>query len=262
MFTLDHNDAMRLDYLAEQWRDGDCGFIGIGSGGRAHVLVTLLPIASAIIARRRGADVRVQIGPLLGVDLGSLPESFDDSRLYRWSSEAFLETDYNFRLLKSRRIDLGFVSAAQIDVSGRLNVNRVDGRRGTVRLGGALAVPELCHSVRKVMVIADLNERVFVPSVDYCTARLRPARDEERGRLARLVTDGGVFHLDDGAFVVHELFPGWSKEKLGERVGWPLRVLDSARSDRTGLSDRERVETEEWIASALALTEALDGRSA
>jgi acyl CoA:acetate/3-ketoacid CoA transferase beta subunit len=253
-------EEYRLDYLADQWTCGDGGFIGIGSGGRAHVLATLLPIASAVLANMRDKNVRVQIGPLLGVDLSAYPPTFYDSKLYQWQAEGFLETEMNLMFLEAGKIDIGFVSCAQIDIRGRINVNEVIGKSGRVRLGGALAVPELASRPAKTMVLIDLDPRAFVDHVDFVTGLLVPQTPKgesemsqqgiSKQRAIRVVTDVCVFDVTGDGPKIVEIFPGHSLEEIEARISWRVSCAEHLTTNRKGVSIVEADRLSKWMTIA------------
>ncbi len=232
MRQLSANTMMAVA-LSHRLRDGEIGFIGVGSSGRAHELVTQIPIMAAHLARERGVDFDLQIGPLIAPDLGRPPQSWRENDLYAWRSPALLASDANMDGFLRGAVSVGFISGAQIDRFGNVNVSRVrasDG--GWRRLGGALALPEHCAFAGRAVLLCDLSVRTFVEEVDYVTGFGHRHRGVTRAQLrlpgagpSLIVTDRALFDFVDGEMRLAALYPGASVEEVEAGMGFtPLRA--------------------------------------
>lgn len=220
--------------LASCLEEREIGFIGVGSSGRAHELVTGIPILAATLAQAREIDFDLQIGPLIAPRLDRKPDEWLDNAIYKWPSPALLESDVNMEAFQRGMVSVGFISAAQIDRFGNVNVNRIKTEQGWKRLGGALAVPEHCAFAKRVAIIADLSSRTFVNDVDFVSGFGHRRGDVTRSELglpgggpAHVITDLALFDFDDGEMRLASLYPGVSPEQVEERMGFvPHRSPD------------------------------------
>jgi glutaconate CoA-transferase subunit B len=230
MSAWNTNEMMAVA-LSPHLRDGEIGFIGVGSSGRSHELVTLIPMMATHLVNGRGVDFDLQIGPLIAPDLEKPPASWFDNEIYGWSSPALIASDANMDGFLRGAVSVGFISGAQIDRSGNVNVSRIQGPDGTwKRLGGALALPEHCAFAGRAVLLCDLSERTFVEEVDYVTGF-----GHRRGSVTRadlglpgggpslVVTDLAVFDFDEGEMRLAALFPGVSAEQVESRMGFSPR---------------------------------------
>jgi glutaconate CoA-transferase subunit B len=229
---FDTNPMMALA-LSHQLRDGEIGFIGVGSSGRAHELVTGIPMMAARLAESRGIDFDLQIGPLIGIDLEHPPETYFDNQIYGWQSPALIASDVNMEGFLRGAVSVGFISGAQIDRFGNVNVSRIRGPDGSwKRLGGALALPEHCAFAGRAILLADLSARTFVEEVDFVTGFGHRRGETVRADLglpgggpAAVVTDLGLFDFEGGEMRLAGLYPGVSPEQVEERMGFaPTRI--------------------------------------
>jgi glutaconate CoA-transferase subunit B len=134
--------------------------------------------------------------------------------------------------LQAGRIDVGFLSAAQIDRFGNLNSTVIGSYRDpAVRLPGAGGAPEIASLAREVIVMLRQTPRSFVESVDFVTSigfgRGGEGRSHHPGAGPTVViTDLGVLEPDPES---HELtvvatHPGVDSDRLLQSTGWGLRV--------------------------------------
>lgn len=230
----DTNQMMALA-LSRELRDGEVGFIGVGSSGRAHELITGIPMMATHLARGRGVDFDLQIGPLIGIDLARPPARWVDNEIYGWPSSALIGSDFNMDGFLRGAVSVGFISGAQIDRFGNVNVNRVRGPDGSwKRLGGALALPEHCAFAGRAMLLCDLSERTLVEQVDYVTGfghrRAEVTRTElglPGGGPAALISDLAVFDFELGEMRLVGLYPGVTPADVEARMGFvPARSPD------------------------------------
>jgi glutaconate CoA-transferase, subunit B len=217
------SDEMMTVTASRHLRNGQACFVGIGLPSEAANLARLTHAPEVVLIYESGTiGTRPQVLPL-SIGDGELAEQAD---LVVGVPEIF---GY---WLQAGRVDVGFLSAAQIDRFGNLN-STVIGTYGRprVRLPGAGGAPEIASSAREVIVMLRQNERAFVPSVDFVTS-LGFGRQGEgrRGHLgagpAVVITDLGVLEPDPES---HELVlvathPGVEPHLVRERTGWDLRV--------------------------------------
>ncbi len=249
MSPTDANTMMAVA-LSHHLRDGEIGFIGVGSSGRAHELVTAIPMMATHLARGRGVDFDLQIGPLIGIDLDSPPASYLDNEIYSWRAPALISSDANMEGFLRGAVSVGFISGAQIDRFGNVNVSRIRAPDGSwKRLGGALALPEHCAFAARAILLGDLSDRTFVEEVDFvtgfghrCGALARADLGLPGGGPALVVTDLATFDFDQGEMRLAALYPGVSSEEVEARMGFvPRRAPELAELDPPTDADAQRL---------------------
>ena len=224
----DTNTMMALA-LSRELRDGEIGFIGVGSSGRAHELVTGIPMMATHLARGRGIDFDLQIGPLIAPDLERPPRSWFDNEIYGWTSPALIASDANMEGFLRGEVSVGFISGAQIDRWGNVNVSKIRGKEGAwKRLGGALALPEHCAFAGRAVLLCDLSERTFVEEVDFVTGFGHRRGETTRADLGLpgggpsvLITDLAAFDFEGGEMRLAALYPGVAPEDVEARMASP-----------------------------------------
>ncbi len=142
------------------------------------------------------------------------------------------------------RLDAFFLSGAQIDASGAVNLLGL-GRPAALshRFMGNFGAPYLASLVPGVILFrTDHGPRTLVEKVDFVTA---PGRE---GR--RLVTDRGVFVVASGRFVLESRHEGESLEALRAATGFEFAVLPDA-SVTPGPDAQMRALLKETVAGAM-----------
>jgi glutaconate CoA-transferase subunit B len=134
--------------------------------------------------------------------------------------------------LQAGRVDVGFLSAAQIDRFGNLNTTVIGPYdQPDVRLPGAGGAPEIASSAREVIVMLRHTRRAFVPQVDFITSvGFGQAGEGRTGHLGRgptlVITDLGVLapHPETNELRLVTVHPGIDVEEVREMTGWELDV--------------------------------------
>jgi glutaconate CoA-transferase, subunit B len=130
------------------------------------------------------------------------------------------------------RLDLFFVSAAQIDQHGNINLNVIgDPAHPKVRLPGGAGTSMLWAMVRRVIVFkADHSPRAFVPRVDFITCPGSPPPEvKTRGGLSKIVTPLAVLRMNHARqrLELESISPGRSIDAVQANTGFPLLVADT-----------------------------------
>jgi glutaconate CoA-transferase subunit B len=125
------------------------------------------------------------------------------------------------------RLDLFFVSAAQIDQYGNINLNVIgDPAHPKVRLPGGAGTPMLWAMVRRVIVFkTDHTPRAFVPRVDFITCPGSPPHGvKARGGLYKIVTPLAVLRMNHARqqLELESVLPGSSVDAVQANTGFPL----------------------------------------
>jgi glutaconate CoA-transferase, subunit B len=223
-FTPD--DAMTIA-AARCLTDGAVCFVGIG-----------LPSTAANLARRTHAPnlVLVYESGTLGSKPKRLPLSIGDGELADTADSVVTVPEVFNYWLQPGRIDVGFLSGAQIDRFGNINSTVIgDYETPKVRLPGAGGAPEIAASCREVMVMLRQSPRAFVERVDFVSSMGYGQGPGDRERLGlrgagprTVVTDIGILRPDPRTceLTLVALQPGATAEQAREATGWNLAVAD------------------------------------
>lgn len=216
-------DEMMSIFASRQLRNGQVCFVGIGLPSEAANLARLSSAPDVILIYESGT---------IGTKPEVLPLSIGDGELALRADLVVGVPEVFSYWLQAGRVDVGFLSAAQIDRFGNLNstvIGSYDEPR--VRLPGAGGAPEIAASAGEVIVMLRHNERSFVEEVDFITSvgfgRNGEGREGHRGSGPSIViTDLAVLEPDP---TTHELtltglHPGVQLERVQEATGWDLAV--------------------------------------
>src|SRR5262249_55072563 len=139
--------------------------------------------------------------------------------------------------LQAGRVDVGFLSGAQLDRFANINTTVVgpDYRRPAVRLPGSGGAPEIAASCREVVIVMRQSPRAFVDRVDFVTSFGYGRGPGGRQRLglrgggpSRVITDLGILEPDPVTceLTLTAVHPGVSVAQVRAATGWPLAVAD------------------------------------
>jgi len=210
---------------ARALRDGQVCFVGIG-----------LPSTAANLARRLHAPDLVLIyeSGTLDTRPEQLPLSIGDGGLATSALTVISVPEVFNYWLQPGRIDVGFLSGAQIDRFGNLNTTVIgEYDEPLVRLPGAGGAPEIAASCREVVVVMRQRARAFVEQVDFVTSVGFGTGPDDRELLGlrgrgptRVITDLGVLEPDPEAkeLVLTAVHAGVSVEEVRAQTGWELQV--------------------------------------
>jgi glutaconate CoA-transferase subunit B len=222
--TVSADDIMTV-VAARTLRDRAVCFVGIG-----------LPSLAANLARRLHAPdiVLVYESGAIGAKPTTPPLSIGDGELAETADAVVSVPEIFAYWLQAGRIDVGFLSAAQIDRYANINTTVIGPYDDPkVRLPGAGGAPEIAASSREVIVVVRQSLRTFVDRLDFVTSVGHHAGHDSRARLGlrgrgpiAVITDLGVLRPDPVSqeLVLTEIHPGVLVEEVSSRTGWPLRI--------------------------------------
>ena len=200
-------------------------FVGIGLPSAACNLARLIHAPEIVLIYESGT---------IGARPEVLPLSIGDGELAETAACVVPLPEIFSYYLQAGRVDVGFLSAAQIDRHGNLNSTVIgDYARPATRLPGAGGAPEIAAHARQTFVVMKATPRSFVARLDFRTsvgflegggAR---AKSGARGRGPRaVITDFGILTPAPGTdeLTLTALFPGVAAEEARAAVGWPLAV--------------------------------------
>jgi glutaconate CoA-transferase subunit B len=205
--------------------DGAVCFVGIG-----------LPSTAANLARATHAPGLTLIyeSGAIGAKPRRLPLSIGDGELAE-TADAVISVPEVFNYwLQPGRIDVGFLSGAQIDKHANINTTVIgEYDDPAVRLPGSGGAPEIASSCQEVVIVARHSARTFVEKVDFVTTVGFGAGPGDRQRLGltgggprTVITDLGVLTPDAQTceLTLTAVHPGVTVEAVREATGWPLEV--------------------------------------
>jgi glutaconate CoA-transferase, subunit B len=218
-------DDMMTVAAARALTDGTVCFVGIG-----------LPSTAANLARRTHAPNLVMIyeSGTIGAKPTVLPLSIGDGELAETADTVVSVPEIFNYWLQPGRIDVGFLSAAQIDRHGNINTTVIgDYDHPRIRLPGAGGAPEIAASCGRVVVVVRQSLRAFVEQVEFVTSVGFGSGPGDRERLGlrgrgpvKVITDLGVLEPDPGTceLTLTQVHPGVDPDRARTATGWPLRI--------------------------------------
>ena len=219
-------DEMMTVAAARQLHNGTVCFVGIG-----------LPSTAANLARFTHAPdvVLIYESGTIGAKPDRLPLSIGDGMLADTADTVVSVPEVFNYWLQPGRIDVGFLSAAQIDRYANINTTVIgnDYRHPTVRLPGAGGAPEIAASCREGVVVVRQTLRTFVDRVDFVTSVGFGQGPGDRQRLGLrgagprvVITNLGVLtpHPDTCELTLVSVHPDATVEQARAATGWPLAV--------------------------------------
>lgn len=223
------SDEMMSVVAARQLHDGQVCFVGIGLPSEAANLARLTHAPEVVLIYESGT---------IGTRPDVLPLSIGDDELAEKADLVVSVPEIFAYWLQAGRVDVGFLSAAQIDRFANLNSTVVGPYdRPGVRLPGAGGAPEIASSAGEVIIMLRQSPRTFVESLDFVTSvgfgRNGEGRAGHRGGGPSIViTDLGVLEPDP---VTHELvltalYPDITADAVGDATGWVLQMADELKT--------------------------------
>ncbi len=219
------SDEMMTVTAARSLQDGQVCFVGIGLPSEAANLARMTHAPNVVLIYESGT---------IGTRPEILPLSIGDGELADKADLVVSVPEIFAYWLQAGRIDVGFLSAAQIDRFGNLNSTVVGPYESPkVRLPGAGGAPEIATSAGEVIVMLRHTRRAFVPAVDFVTS-VGFGRDGE-GRPSGagggpnvVISDLGVLRPDPDTneLSLVATHPGVDVDQVRAETGWDLKVTD------------------------------------
>ena len=217
---------------AHQIADGEVVFAGTG-----------LPMLGAMLAQRTHAPrcyIVFEAGTVAS-QLAHLPMSVGDPRAMCGAAMAAGLMEVFSYVLQAGRVDVGFLSGAQIDRFGNINSTSIgiDPNRPQVRFSGSGGACDIACLANRTVVMAIHEKRRFPERIHYVTSPgwltggdSRARAGLERGGPSVVVTTKGVMRFRDGS---HEMYlanyhPGLSPQDVADDTGFPLDVGEAVET--------------------------------
>jgi len=209
---------------AREIRDGEVVFAGTG-----------LPMLGVMLAQRTHAPHCVIIFEAGTVDsqLSHLPMSVGDPRAMRRAATAAGLMEVFTYVLQAGRVDVGFLSGAQVDRFGNINSTSIgrNPRRPSVRFSGSGGACDIACLAKRTVIIAKHEARRFPERVDYITSpgwleggTSRRDAGLIRGGPEAVVTTMGVmrFRPKSKAAYLTSFHPGLTSGSVAKATGFAL----------------------------------------
>ena len=217
---------------AREIRDGEIVFAGTG-----------LPMLGAMLAQHTHAPACCIIfeAGVMASQLAHLPMSVGDPRTMRGAATAAGLIEIFAFVLQAGRVDVGFISGAQIDRYGNINSTAIgaDHRHPTVRFSGSGGAADIACLARRTVVIAQHEKRRFPEHVDYVTSPgwLEGGDSRQQAGLrwggpSVVVTTKAVlrFRPDSKEMFLASYHPGLSAQAVLDDTGFPLDASEAAET--------------------------------
>jgi glutaconate CoA-transferase, subunit B len=216
-------DEMMTVTAARQLHDNQVCFVGIGLPSEAANLARLSHAPNVILIYESGT---------IGTRPDILPLSIGDGGLAEQADLVVSVPEVFAYWLQAGRVDVGFLSAAQIDRFGNLNSTVIGLYEDPkVRLPGAGGAPEIASAAGEVIVMLRHNTRAFVEAVDFVTSvgfgRAGEGRAGHTGAGPSVViTDLGVLRPDPitKELTLVTVHPGVDVSEVDAATGWDLKT--------------------------------------
>lgn len=142
------------------------------------------------------------------------------------------------------RVDAFFLGGGQIDGEGNINlVGTGDYPRNDVRWPGSFGSAYLYHLIPRVILFREEHSpRVFVPKVDFVSARAITPEVPRRGGPHALLTNMALFDFDReaGGFALRSVHPPFTPADIKKNTGFdyaePEVVRETPRPDDATLA--------------------------
>lgn len=217
---------------AREIQDGEVVFAGTG-----------LPMLGAMLAQRSHAPnccIIFEAGTVAS-QLAHLPMSVGDPRVMRGAAVAAGLSEVFTYVLQAGRVDVGFLSGAQIDRFGNINSTAIgqDPLHPQVRFSGSGGSCDIACLACRTVIIAKHEKRRFPEKVDYITSPgwlaggdSRSGAGLIRGGPSVVVTTMGVmrFRPKTREMYLESFHPGLSAEAVASETGFPLDIEEAVET--------------------------------
>jgi glutaconate CoA-transferase subunit B len=205
--------------------DREVCFVGIGVPSLAAMLAKRTHAPHLVLIYESGAiDANPPIPPL---STGS-PSVVADTAMIGDCLDVFGD-------LQAGRIDVGLLSAAQVDRHGNLNSTVIgDYRHPKLRMVGSGGAHDIASLAKRVVIVMPHDPRRFVNAVDFITSPGFLKGDGERARCGlrggpqAVITGRGRFAFENEELHLERSFYPFSLTQAVEGFGWQVPVCPGA----------------------------------
>lgn len=230
-FTLEELIAVEV---SKHIIDNEMGFVGVGTGGEAFIRAVGIPaVASRLAQLNHAPNYTIMFGPIIDPVLDSeyIPETNFEPDLIRWPCRSQITVEEALCIFKRGKMGIGFVSGAQIDKYGNMNITCIgEYKKPKVRLPGPLAQPDHAAHAKRTIAIQKHDKRTFVEKVDYISAVGHKDRTGlPGGGLSLVLTDLCVmdFNPKTNKMRLKSIHPGKTIKQIVQNTGFELDIPDN-----------------------------------
>jgi glutaconate CoA-transferase subunit B len=176
----------------------------------------------------------------IGAKPTRLPLSIGDGELAETADSVVTVPEIFNYWVQAGRIEVGFLSAAQMDRYANLNSTTIgDYDRPSVRLPGAGGAPEIAASCREVIVLIRQSQRSFVEHLDFRTSVGFGDGPGDRARWGYrgagptlVITDLGLLRPDPETceLTMTDLHPGVDVDQVRAATPWDLAMAEDLKT--------------------------------
>ncbi len=217
---------------AREIKDGEVVFAGTG-----------LPMLGSMLAQRTHAPnacIVFEAGTVAS-QLAHLPMSVGDPRAMRGAALAAGLGEVFTYVLQAGRVDVGFLSGAQIDRYGNINSTSIgaDPRHPKVRFPGSGGSCDIACLAKRTVIIAMHEKRRFPETVDYITSpgwltggESRKEAGLVRGGPSVIVTTKGVMRFRPATKTTYlaSYHPGLTAQGVADETGFALDISEATET--------------------------------
>lgn len=193
---------------AKELSDGDVVNLGIGI---PTLIADYVPVGIDVFIHTENGLLGVGPTPEEGIEdpdlvnAGKLPVS-------ETPGCSFFSSADSFAMIRGGHVDVAFLGALQVDAEGRVANWSVPGKT-ILGVGGAM---DLLVGARKVVVTMTHTARAGAPKlVTACHLPITATR-----RVDLVITDMGVFSMEDDGWALVELMPGVTVDEVRANTGF------------------------------------------
>lgn len=209
---------------AEEIRDGDICFIGIGVPSLAAMLAKRHHARDAVLIYESGAiDADPPVAPL---STGS-PSVVQNTAMLASCLGVF-------GMLQKGVFDRGYLSAAQIDRLGNLNSTvLMHPKRPPMHLVGSGGAHDIAVLAKETVIMMPHDPRRFVERVDFITSpgigNATEGRSSRGNGPVAVVTPSGRFTFEAGELTLEAVAHGFEESDVVEGLGWEVPRAGNVR---------------------------------
>lgn len=217
---------------AREIRDDEIVFAGTG-----------LPMLAVMLAQHTHAPHCIIIfeAGTAASQLAHLPMSVGDPRVMHGAALAAGLSEVFTYVLQAGRVDVGFLSGAQVDRFGNINSTSIgpDAGHPAVRFSGSGGACDIACLAKRTIIIAKHEKRRFPERVDYVTSPgwleggdSRAQSGLVRGGPSAVVTTMGVLRFQAGTKNIYldSYHPGLTHQDITDATGFPLEVESASET--------------------------------
>jgi glutaconate CoA-transferase subunit B len=256
--------ALMAVCISRTLKDEETGFIGIGTGGRAFIMAVGIPLVACWLAQLTHApNFNIMLGPVINPDFKRPPASISDAELVKWPCQAQIPGMEALDVFKRGRMDVSFISGAQMDKYGNLNIVCIgDYRKPKVRIVGPIAQADHAAHAKRTIIVIDHEHRNFASRVDFISGVGHPAAKTTRKELGLpgggpqlVVTPLAIFgfEIQFGKLMLISIHPGASIAEVRKRTVCGFIEPDQIKETETATETELRLIREEIDPNGLFL---------